>query len=93
MGYIVHPDFWGDGYGTEIARALVRAAMEEMSMEGVYAKTILANARSQSVLKRNGFVEFDRGLRRVNDRWVDTVHFAITRERWLQIQDESKEAL
>ena len=24
MGYVLHPDFWGQGFGTEAARAFIR---------------------------------------------------------------------
>jgi RimJ/RimL family protein N-acetyltransferase len=50
---IVRP-FWGRGYATEAARAMIAYAFETMKLPRVLADTSADNERSQNVMKRLG---------------------------------------
>lgn len=56
LGYLVRAPFWGKGYGTHIARALVRVARERLGMPRVVARTAIGNVASARVLEKAGFL-------------------------------------
>ena len=56
IGYNLLPAFWGRGYATEIAGALVDYAFDVLKLERVEALTQEANLASRRVLEKTGFV-------------------------------------
>jgi RimJ/RimL family protein N-acetyltransferase len=60
IGWHLHPDVWGRGYGTEAATALVERAFAA-GIPKLYAVTHPDNVRSQAVCGRLGMT--DLGLR------------------------------
>ena len=58
LGYIFHPDFWGQGLATEAVKAVVSSFLDE---EGkglrVIAKVHAANGGSRRVLQKVGMTE------------------------------------
>jgi RimJ/RimL family protein N-acetyltransferase len=55
IGYLLGRRFWGRGYGTEIARALMTAALQDPSCRRVEAHVAEGNERSRRVLLKAGF--------------------------------------
>lgn len=53
--YIILPDFWGKGYGTEIAEKMIAKATEVKTVGKITAYTGPENVRSQKILKSHGF--------------------------------------
>lgn len=74
VGWVVRPDLWGRGYATEIGRAGLRFAFDDLGVEEVVAFTEEHNARSRGVMERLGmrFVREFRGYGVVAGR--DGVH-------------------
>lgn len=62
MGYIVRPQFWGKGFATEIARAAIDVAANDLHLERLVANTMPENAASRRVLEKCGFT-FERSTR------------------------------
>lgn len=56
VGWGVHPDFWGQGVGTELGRALLALAFERLKAERVWAKIMSANGASLQVARRIGMM-------------------------------------
>ena len=56
IGYWVHPDYWGNGYATEAAKAILKYLESELSAEKVRTAHAIANAASQRVIEKLGFV-------------------------------------
>ena len=56
LGYSLLPEHWGKGYATEIAVAGARYAFVELGLDSIVAITEVANAASQHVLLKSGFV-------------------------------------
>ena len=54
LAWMVHPDHWGLGFTTEMAREAVRAAFEDLGLESLVAFTMVANERSQAVMRKLG---------------------------------------
>ncbi|MCA1701094.1 MAG: GNAT family N-acetyltransferase, partial [Actinobacteria bacterium] len=63
LGYALGVDFWGRGYATEAARAVLDEAFGALAMSRVVAITRATNFRSRRVLGKLGFIP--RGLRHV----------------------------
>lgn len=54
IGWRLDPAYWGQGYATEGASALLKYAFEELGLEEIVAVTVPQNIKSQSVMKRLG---------------------------------------
>lgn len=63
LGYALGVDYWGRGYATEAARAVLAEAFGSLAMQRVVAITRATNFRSQRVLAKLGFTP--HGLRQV----------------------------
>ena len=57
LGYSLHPAAWGQGYATELARACLAWADEELDVPDVWAFVHPDNTASRRVLDRTGFAE------------------------------------
>ncbi|MEL6423686.1 MAG: GNAT family N-acetyltransferase [Pseudomonadota bacterium] len=78
VGYILREAAWGNGYATEICRALLAFAFRQTPLEQVVAVTDPDNAASKHVLAKCGLI--DHGLRRA---YAETVtDFRISRATW-----------
>jgi len=62
IGYLVRSGMWGCGYGTHVARALIRVARERLGAERVVARTSLTNVASARVLEKAGMRLEPNGL-------------------------------
>lgn len=54
VGYILFPPYWGKGYATEMAAAILRYGFSELGLPMIYAITDLPNTASQNVLLKAG---------------------------------------
>jgi RimJ/RimL family protein N-acetyltransferase len=52
--WALHPQTWGKGYATEMARAALRYGFETLGLELIFAITRPDNRASQAVMKRLG---------------------------------------
>ena len=84
IGYELAPEFWGQGYATEAAQALVSFGFRDLGLERLSSWCIADNAASIGVLERLGFAQEGR-LRRneyFKGRWWDTLLFALLKGEW-----------
>jgi len=58
VGWSIHPDRWGEGLATELARASMRAAFDVLGLDGVIAYTANDNVASWRVMEKAG-MEYD----------------------------------
>lgn len=56
IGWVLHRRYWGYGYATEIGRAGLALAFDELGADEVVAFTETRNGRSRAVMKRLGFL-------------------------------------
>lgn len=56
LGYMLLPEYWGKGIGSEIARLLIEKAKEEKQLNKVTAIIDPNNIPSRKILINNGFV-------------------------------------
>jgi RimJ/RimL family protein N-acetyltransferase len=84
IGYELNPKYWGLGYATEAARALVEHGFGEMGLHRISAWCVADNDGSQHVLEKCG-MKLEGRLRDnefYKDRWWDTLLYAVLSEGW-----------
>lgn len=60
--YGVHPDFWGEGYATEAACAVLGYALKSLALPKVKADVDEANVESVRVLEKLGMKRVNRAV-------------------------------
>lgn len=84
LGYWIGRPYWGSGYATEAAAALVAYAFEQLELNRVYAYHFSTNPASGRVLQKIGMRH--EGVRRQHHRkwgeFVDNDAYAILRSEW-----------
>jgi len=84
LGYMFHPDYGGQGYATEAARAMLRLGFENYGLHRIVGRVDARNAPSARVLERLGMRreahfaqnEFIKG------EWTDEVVYAMLEDEW-----------
>ena len=80
--YKLLPSYWGQGYATEIAKALIKSGFEDFLLHKVEAGVATENIRSIRVLEKSGMTT--EGLRRkilpIRGEWKDNYHYAIVED-------------
>ena len=61
MGFGTYDQHQGYGYMTEAVAGMIKWAKEQPEVKSIYAETGLDNFASMSVLKKNGFVQLNKG--------------------------------
>jgi len=76
------PMYWGKGYATEVAKALIKAGFEKFKLHKVEAGVATDNIPSIKVLEKCGMIR--EGLRRkilpIRGEWRDNYHYAIVED-------------
>ncbi len=84
LGFELDPGYWGQGYATEAARALVQFGFSQLHVHRVWSWCIADNAASVRVLEKLGMRREGR-LREKHyfkDRWWDTLLYAVLDYEW-----------
>ncbi|WP_433624676.1 GNAT family N-acetyltransferase [Halomicrococcus sp. NG-SE-24] len=55
IGYIIHPEFHGEGYATEAADLCLEHAFDDRGLHKVWAQVVEGNEASKRVLEKLGF--------------------------------------
>lgn len=77
--YKFFPEYWGNGYATETAKAIIKFGFNEFHLHRMEAGVATQNAASIHVLEKAGMVR--EGIRRkilpIRGEWKDNYHYAI----------------
>lgn len=81
IGYILHPDLWGQGLATEALSAILDHVLAPGRLDRLRADVDPRNQASLALLARLGFKEVGRATRTwlVGEEWCDSVYLEITR--------------
>jgi RimJ/RimL family protein N-acetyltransferase len=84
IGFIFDPAWWGRGFATEAARAVLDRAFAVHRLPAVEADVDPRNAASLRLLERIGFRETGRAERTllVDGVWCDSVYLRLDASRW-----------
>jgi RimJ/RimL family protein N-acetyltransferase len=79
IGYVLHPDVWKHGIGTEIAKLLIEFGFNKLALHRIYTTCDPRNVASMRVLEKAGMQR--EGLLRddmlLKARWRDSYLYAI----------------
>lgn len=77
-------DYWGQGYGSDAARVILRFAFDEVNLNRVHLEAFDYNARAVRSYEKVGFVR--EGIRRQAvfraGKYHDVITMAVLREGW-----------
>ena len=65
LGYWYGCEYWGNGYATEAAQAVIDHAFSELNHEALYSGARISNPASRRVLEKCGFQWTSVGLYRI----------------------------
>lgn len=78
LGYLLLPEYWGQGYATEIATAVAELAFGKLGMESLVAFALPHNSASRHVMEKIGM----KLLRAATYENVPAVLYELTRADW-----------
>jgi ribosomal-protein-alanine N-acetyltransferase len=81
IGYILHPDYWGQGLATEALTAAIAHVFAAHPLPIIIADVDPRNAGSLALLAKLGFTETHRAQRtwQIGEEWCDSVYLALRR--------------
>ena len=90
LGYVLHPDHWGRGFGTEAARGLLGVAFAHWGVHRVVARCNPVNTASWRLLERCGFRREGHLIANAsfaaddddNPIWQDTYLYGVLAAEW-----------
>jgi ribosomal-protein-alanine N-acetyltransferase len=86
IGYCLNRRFWGKGYATEAAKALVAYGFDQLNLHRIFATCDPANVASERVLQKVGMKREGhlREHKLAKGRWRDSLLYAILSDEWDQ---------
>jgi len=79
IGYVLNRNFWGKGYATETAKALLKFSFEKLNLHRIFATCDPANIASACVLEKVG-MKLEGHLRKhkwAKGEWRDSLLYAV----------------
>lgn len=84
IGYELSPEYWGSGYASEAARAIVTFGFTELKLHRIWSWCMAENVGSARVLQKLG-MQLEGRLRDkeyFKGRWWDTLMFGLLEQEW-----------
>jgi len=85
LGYWIAVPYWGNGYATEAARAVVRHGFEQFKLNRIFASHFKGNPGSRNVLRKIG-MQHEGCMRQAILKWgnfIDVEMYSILRDEML----------
>lgn len=84
IGYTLHPDYWGQGYVPEAARALLDLAFKELGLHKIELSCFGHNLQSQRVAEKLGFTleARIRGRKDAQGNRCGSLIYGLLRSEW-----------
>ena len=79
-------NYWGQGYGSDAVRTLVRHIFNDTNVDRIYLKTLEWNVRAQRCFRKCGFVICGRSNRQGHDFLIMELH-----RSWMKRLEDSAE--
>jgi RimJ/RimL family protein N-acetyltransferase len=92
IGYCLSRQYWGRGFGTETAKALLDYGFNNLGLHRMFATCMPANTASAHVLEKTG-MQLEGHLRQhrwVKGKWRDSLLYAILDQDWQRQKDSQK---
>ena len=90
VGYVLNPEFWGQGIAPEALRAVLCFGFRELGLNRIEACYIRENARSRRVMEKVGmsFEGVRRGAMYIKGRYCDVGVCSILRDEFRALGEE-----
>ena len=92
LGYCLHPDFWGQGYASEAARALCGMGFRALGLHRIYATCRPENPASARVMEKVGMTR--EGLLREHlhykGQWQSSYLYSILAEEYRESKERER---
>lgn len=87
VGFVVHPDHHGHGYGAEGARLMLQLGFEELGLHRIVGRCDARNAASAGLMERLGMRREAHLVENefVKGEWTDELDYAILDREWRAI--------
>ena len=88
LAYRLHKKYWGHGYATELAKALIRWAFENLKIDKIVSAAEPENIASQKVLLKSGFLFLGK------QKWWngrELFYYEVYKNDAIELSDYSKE--
>lgn len=84
IGYFLLPEYWGNGYATELAKALINLGFTKYGLHKISARCNSSNLKSESIMKKVGMTKEGelKKVRYKNGSWDDEKHYGILINEW-----------
>ena len=84
VGYILHPDHWGQGFAGEAVEAAIGHVFAIRDIEELTADVDPENAASIRLLERLGFIRtgFAERTWNIAGEWKDSLYYGLSRADW-----------
>ena len=84
IGYTIHNNYWGHGYGTETVKAIVHIGFEQLNLHRLEAHINMDHDISQHIAKKAGllFESVRKGFILEDGIWTDNQVFYINNDNW-----------
>ena len=84
VGYILHPDHWGQGLAGEAVGASIEHVFSTRALDDLVADVDPGNAASIRLLERLGFVQTGsaKATIEIAGVWMDSLYYGLSRSRW-----------
>lgn len=94
VGWILHRDYWKQGFGTELARVLVNYGFADLKLHRITSTCDTANYGSYRVMENAGLRREAEELlarwNRVDNKWADQYKYAVLAQEYLAQADGEK---
>jgi RimJ/RimL family protein N-acetyltransferase len=84
IGFVLHPDHQGQGYGTEAMRELLRIGFEDVGLHRIVGRCDARNGASARLMQRLG-MRLEAHLREnelIKGEWCDELIYAMLATEW-----------
>lgn len=84
IGYFFRPEYWGNGYASEVAATLIEFGFQYLELHKVTATCNSNNCRSEKVMQKVGMTKEGelRKVRYKEGRWDNEMNYSILAEEW-----------
>lgn len=84
ISIIIHPNYWGKGYGSEAIKEVLKVAFEEYKVDKVFGGCFSFNARSKSIQEKLGFLyeNTDEESYEYNGKRLDVLNYSMSSARY-----------
>jgi [ribosomal protein S5]-alanine N-acetyltransferase len=93
ISYIIHPEYWGHGFATEVASILLSFGFTTLNLHRIFATCDPRNVASERVLQKLG-MQCEGRMREtmlLRDGWRDSVLYSLLEQEWQERTSKERE--